>query len=403
MSWHLAVTPRNWQETAFQEWHRKKRGILSVVTGGGKTVFAFLCMEALRKNNSQQKFNIVVPTTALLDQWFVSLVNDLGVSESQIACYSGKERPKEPCEINLFVINTARDCAGPISESGTYALIVDECHRAGSPCNARSLEGVYNATLGLSATPEREYDDGFLEFVEPRLGPIFFTYLYEDAWNDGVICHFDLVNVRVPLLPDEEEKYRKFTVRAARESKRIEKGDGSEDVLKMILQRRSAVSQQAAHRIPITAKIVEEHRGTRAIVFHERVSDTRTIADVLSKRGHSTTEYHTRIAPAVRRHNLTLYRQGMFDVLVCCRALDEGMNVPETSIAVIASSTSSTRQRIQRLGRVLRPAPGKERATVYTLYATKSEERRLKKEASRLREISSVRWLQGGVERWQES
>jgi superfamily II DNA or RNA helicase len=68
------------------------------------------------------------------------------------------------------------------------------------------------------------------------------------------------------------------------------------------------------------------------------------------------------------------------------------MNVPETSVAVIASSTASNRQRIQRLGRILRPAKGKDFATVYTIYATDEERKRLLKEASDLEEVTSVTW-----------
>ena len=70
--------------------------------------------------------------------------------------------------------------------------------------------------------------------------------------------------------------------------------------------------------------------------------------------------------------------------MVTCRALDEGINVPETDVAIVASSTGSVRQRIQRLGRVLRPAPGKQRARIYTIYVSKPEEERLIKEAGKL-------------------
>ena len=97
----------------------------------------------------------------------------------------------------------------------------------------------------------------------------------------------------------------------------------------------------------------------------------------------------------IRRDNLRLYRQGIFDVLVSCRALDEGMNVPETAVAIVASSTASYRQRIQRLGRVLRPAPGKRMASIYTIYATNQEEERLKEEAAGLQNAEAVQWFRG--------
>ena len=87
--------------------------------------------------------------------------------------------------------------------------------------------------------------------------------------------------------------------------------------------------------------------------------------------------------------------RGIFDVLISCRALDEGMNVPETRVAVIASSTASQRQRIQRFGRVLRPAEGKDGAIIYTLFATKQERNRLQKEATEFEGIAQVTWSLG--------
>jgi superfamily II DNA or RNA helicase len=71
------------------------------------------------------------------------------------------------------------------------------------------------------------------------------------------------------------------------------------------------------------------------------------------------------------------------------------MNVPETAVAVIASSTASQRQRIQRLGRVLRPARGKSKATIYTLFATEQEKIRLTNEAERLEGVANILWATG--------
>jgi superfamily II DNA or RNA helicase len=141
-------------------------------------------------------------------------------------------------------------------------------------------------------------------------------------------------------------------------------------------------------RIPVAAKIVEQHRGIRTIIFHERIDAATLLWEILKKRNHSVCLYHSRLSPNWRRDNLRLFRQGVFDVLVSCRALDEGMNVPETAVAVIASSTASHRQRIQRLGRVLRPSRGKDKAVIYT-------EKRLQNEAARLEDVASVAWATG--------
>ena len=75
--------------------------------------------------------------------------------------------------------------------------------------------GDFAAALGLSATPEREYDEGFQKYVVPALGPVVFEYGYVQAFEDKVITPFDLVNVQIDFLPHEKEEYDKLTRRAA--------------------------------------------------------------------------------------------------------------------------------------------------------------------------------------------
>jgi superfamily II DNA or RNA helicase len=272
---------------------------------------------------------------------------------------------------------------------------VDECHRAGSPENAKALAGTFSAALGLSATPEREYDEGFQKYVVPALGPVIFEYDYVQAFQDEVITPFDLINVQIQFLPHEKEEYDKLTRRVAVLFNKAKTDSEAEVKLKFVLQKRAGISAQARMRIPVAARIVDEHRGTRTIIFHERVNAATTLYTILKKRNHSVCLYHSKIAPNWRRDNLRLFRQGVFDVLVSCRALDEGMNVPETAVAVIASSTASQRQRIQRLGRVLRPARGKSKATIYTLFATEQEKIRLTNEAERLEGVANILWATG--------
>ena len=211
VEWHLRLEPRGWQQDALSKWQSNRRGIVSVVTGGGKTVFAQLCMNAVAEMNPDTQFILVVPSITLLDQWYVSLVEDLSVSPDEIACYSGQEKPKKPKRVNILVINTARDWVEKLSLLNPSFLIVDECHRAGSPTNAKALKGEFIATLGLSATPIREYDDGYTTYLEPALGEIVYSYDYRQAYEDKVICPFDLVNVKVPLLERERVEYNRMT------------------------------------------------------------------------------------------------------------------------------------------------------------------------------------------------
>lgn len=396
--WRLAQNPRRWQTEALSEWQaHNRRGIARVVTGAGKTIFAELCMLDFLEAEPDSRIVVVVPTLALLDQWHIDLQEDLGVDAEEIATYSGEGKTDEPGRINLLVLNTARIEAPNLGRGVPMLLIVDECHRAASPENAKALTGSHAATLGLSATPERDYDEGLSEVLEPALGPIFYDYDYDRARRDGVITEYVLVNVAVPLLAAEQDRYDALSNSVGAAVRALNAGKGDEDRLKVALRRRAAVSARAAKRVPVAAWIAEQHRGRRTVIFHEEIASAERIYRLLVKQGHNATLYHSKIAPHVRRDNLRLFRRGAFQILVSCRALDEGVNVPETEVGIIASSTASSRQRIQRLGRVLRPARGKDHATVYTLYATGIEERRLREEADRLESASAVRWQKAHV------
>jgi superfamily II DNA or RNA helicase len=276
-------------------------------------------------------------------------------------------------------------------------LVVDECHRAGAEQSRDALLGSFVATLGLSATPEREYDQGLTDVLVPRLGPIIFDYTYVEAAADGVIAPFGLVNIEVPLTRGEGDEYEKLSRRVSMAWRAYKAGKVDETRVKILLRRRALLSAKARRRVPVAVSLVDAHRGSRIVIFHEGIAEAEEIAALLAERKHNVTLYHSKIASAMRRDNLRLFRRGRFQVLVSCRALDEGVNVPETEIGIIASSTASTRQRIQRLGRVLRPAPGKQAATVYTLFATKVEEERLRTEAQGLIGTADVAWRRAHI------
>ena len=81
---------------------------------------------------------------------------------------------------NLAVINTASELP-TTGHWGKLFLIVDECHKAASDSFRKVLDIKSTASLGLSATPERPYDDGLEKVLIPALGPVIFTYDYAAA------------------------------------------------------------------------------------------------------------------------------------------------------------------------------------------------------------------------------
>ena len=389
--------PRQWQIEALEEWRNHDRhGVASVVTGGGKTLFAFQCLADAISVAPEIRVIILVPTIALLDQWIVGLEEDLGIPTSQIGSYSGESKMKSPRQVNIMVINSARSRINSVAEGAETFLIVDECHRAASGANSQALLGRHRMTLGLSATPERQYDELFDTVIVPALGPVIYKYEYSRALSDGVISPYQLINLRISLSESEAAEYQKLTKRLAPLLRRREIGEMVDEQIQRLLIARARVSTRAKIRLPSTVRIIDRHRRERAIVFHEEIESAEIITATLKRRGHRVAAYHSGLGPSLRQDNLRIFRRGEIDVLVTCRALDEGIDVPNASLAVIAASTSSTRQRIQRLGRVLRPAAGKEMATVYTIYATDLESDRLTKEAENLQGADSVKWQKFG-------
>jgi superfamily II DNA or RNA helicase len=388
----LGLTPRRWQLEAMARWEEADgHGVVSVVTGAGKTALALLLFDQLRRDHPDLRLVVIVPTLALLDQWYVALESECGLQGDDIALYSGEGRARVPGVANLLVINTARTCAPDLVSDSTF-FIVDECHRAGSEENARALDVAPRWTLGLSATPVRDFDDGFERLVAPALGEIIYEYGYADARRDGIVAPVALHNFHFDLSSAEQSEYNKLSAQIARRWRQTD--DAQDDLrLKQLLLRRARLVANSRRRIVACVAIAERFEG-RKIIFHESIASADAIADLLDKRGERVGLYHSALAPTIRRRNLELFKLGQLSTLVTCRALDEGLNVPDASVAIVAASTRSTRQRIQRLGRVLRVAEGKEEAVVCTLYATEPERERLTAEAESLADVADTRWYE---------
>ena len=375
---------RQWQQAALPLWREQgRRGIISVVTGGGKTVFALACIADARPDITL----IVVPTIALLDQWWEESAAFFGLSLDEINVISGRQGLKSGT-INISVLNTA---ARIMSEGRARRcmLVVDECHKAASEKFRMALDIPNHASLGLSATPQRQYDDGLNEVLIPKLGPVIFQYSYSDALRDRVIVPFALRNVVFELEEDCQSEYDKLTKAIARSVQKH--GPEAEQSVALML-RRARVLNLSLNRVRLALKIIAAHRGKRMLVFHEDIAACDLIKQVLVEAGIKAGIYHSKMGLRERAETLQRYRIGEITVLVTCRALDEGFNVPETEIGIIAASTATRRQRIQRLGRILRPSPDKEGAVVYSLVATGPEIHRLQEEEREFEGIAEITW-----------
>jgi superfamily II DNA or RNA helicase len=374
---------RAWQVNAMRLWREAGyRGIVGAVTGGGKTIFALAAIEEYKPRATL----IVVPTVALLEQWWGEAAAYFKLGLDDINIVQGKKTKVVSGTVNIVVLNTASKIDKLPERT---LLIVDECHKAATESFGTVLELPHQASLGLSATPERQYDDGLSEILVPLIGPVLLNYTYREAMADGVIVPFNLHNLVFDLEAECQQQYDQITKSIARSVSKL--GIEAPESIALMLKR-ARVLNMSTQRVIIALKLIARHSGQKALVFHENIEACDVIHQVLMASGVRAGIYHSKMKSRQRAQMIADYKSSELDVLVTCRALDEGFNVPETQIGIIAASTATRRQRIQRLGRVLRPSSGKEGAIIYTLVATDPEIRRLKEEESEMEGVAEVTW-----------
>ena len=384
---------REWQEKAFPLWWEKKRGIIKVVTGGGKTFFAIHCLKRYLENDPQKSILIVVPSIALLDQWYDSLSQNF--DDKEISLNGGGEQTKIITKICISTIDSLKNIISLIDAENSL-LIVDECHKIGTEKRGEMLTNVWHATLGLSATPERDYDDNFYIIIKKILGDIIFDYDYIDAREDEVIVNFKLLYGYAALLPEEENKYKKFTKSIQRRAATIGGQDMNDYPLKMLIFNRARLVKNSKNRIPYGIELIQKYERDSWIVFTENKKQAKEFNKIVNKlKGFNSGIYNTDLNDDERQENLEKFKAGNLNVLVSCTALDEGFDMPEADGAMILSASSSKRQRIQRMGRVLRITANKENALIVTVYSSKTEYEKLREESNRYKlEGVPVKWQQ---------
>lgn len=389
----MSVELRAWQAEAIARWVAyERRGILEVTTGAGKTICAIGCIEDFWRSCRSGRVIILVPSIALADQWYANLETHLPSTEGGIEVYGAGMKPAGPGRVNIMVINTGREWAPRIAGEFPTFLIADECHKYASPANARALTGRHLATLGLSATPRRQYDTRFEEYVVPNLGPVIFEYGLVAAYRDSILVRPKITNIAVGLSDKEQEIDDAQSRRIGFLSSQVASGAVGQMELERAVFQRANTRRNATARLRATAHLLNEHRNNICIVFHETIEAAEILCELLAKRKHRVTIYHSKLDSNLRRDNLRLFMEGKFDVLVACRAIDEGFDFPDAQVAVIASGTKSIRQRVQRIGRVLRAAPNKETAIIYTIYLEGLEEEALLRADAGLNDVFEIGW-----------
>ncbi|MCG8600477.1 MAG: DEAD/DEAH box helicase [Verrucomicrobiales bacterium] len=408
----------DWQNKCVDRWFREShRGTIKVVTGGGKTLLALAAAERLQQTEQPDlRLVIVVPTIVLLHQWYEELIEKGNLPASAIGRLGGGYQDDlSGCRILISVLVSASNKLPEFVEAAGVGdrlmLVVDECHRAGASQMSRILECNRAYSLGLSATPERdedvpgnEDDEGYEDSVVGKaLGRIIFELSYADALKFGLIPPFTINHFGLALTAGERQKYDQLSraisdarselaaaapadaasggaffrwVRGAAMKRGGEIGGLAAKMTADTSRRKELLYRMDARTeavIEILKKEFEINPDAQVILFHESIAEAMRLFGRLREGGFAAIAEHSELPDSIRENGLNLFRKGIAQVLVSVKSLIEGFNVPAVDVGIVVASSSSVRQRIQSMGRVMRRhrgAEGEENSScIYVLYA----------------------------------
>lgn len=400
---------REIQTKAYSSWIKNnKQGIFAMATGSGKTVTALNCLLKCYKEDGFYKSIIAVPTQALAIQWeqevrafnFQNIISTHTEKDwkSILRRYSTRsilDKKKNIVLITTYATFNRKDIQEFIKDTQgieTFIYIADEAHNIGATNTLKNLPNSILQRIGLSATPERIYDD----FGSERLYEFFnscppkYTYRYtmKDAIDDKILCHYDYFPIFIELTDKEMDEYAKVTTQLR---KYIDSETGKyKKEAEMLLLKRKRIIHKAENKKTAISNLLEGLKRKRKLDYtfvfvpegfepdysesdsysiqNEDIHIIDEYATMFKEQNYSYHKYISGIddAPGI----LKAFSDGDIQILLSMKCLDEGVDIPRAEHAIFCSSTGNPRQFVQRRGRVLRKSKEKEKATIWDLIVT---------------------------------
>ena len=240
----------------------------------------------------------------------------------------------------------------PSAQTKATLVVHDEVHRLGSRGNREALTPFATAPfrLGLSATPDRAYDQEGNDFIETHVGPLLFQFPLEAAIAEGILCEFDYHPLSYSPSDDDRQRLQNIFARA---STREAAGDPmSDEELWIELSR---VHKTSKEKLPVFDEIVRRHPEllNRCIVFVETHDYGKQVLEIIHRYRH---DFHTYYA-SEDHQTLRRFAEGHVACLLTCHRLSEGIDIRGLESVVLFSSARARLETIQRIGRCLRVDP----------------------------------------------
>ncbi|WP_027449532.1 DEAD/DEAH box helicase family protein [Xylanibacter brevis] len=415
--------PRDYQKIAFKNWvNNGQKGLFAMATGTGKTITSLNCLLEIYKRKGYYKAFILVPTITLVNQWeqecrkfqFSNIIkvyskNLTWRDDVERILFNEKYKTEKESEISYIIISTyasySREKVFKVLngfDKRRVLMISDECHNMGSDSIVKHLNEIpYLRRIGLSATPERQFDDDGNKKLNKFFGSeehYTFEYSMEEAIKNGVLCRYMYYPHVVRLTPGEMSAYVEISEKIAKYfNYDTETFDHMDDILKMKLLERKRIIHKAVNKLDIFKSIikkrfVEKGNLKYSLIYvpegnkpdyvgaqddfdrYENIDDDNDTEHLINIYTQSVTEIddHVTVRKFVsgqkdREELLHDFAEGKIHVLTSMKCLDEGVDVPRSELAIFCASTGNPRQFIQRRGRVLRTHPDKKMAELHDL------------------------------------
>ncbi|MFN0122519.1 MAG: DEAD/DEAH box helicase family protein, partial [Blastocatellia bacterium] len=384
----LVAEPRPYQRESIDAWKQAgRRGVVILPTGAGKTFVAQMAIEMVGRSTL-----VVVPTIDLMNQWYDLLRASF---RAEIGLIGGGY-----FEQGAIVVTTYASAFRFMERKGDEfgLLIFDECHHLPSDVYRYAAElSIAPFRLGLTATPERE--DGAEDMLTRLIGPVVYRKEAQHLAGE-YLADYTIEQIRVQLTEAERAAYESERVlfREFLRDNRINFGDPRGWQHFIMLSARSQAGRRAMQayreskrialgtdaKLRALERILLRHRRDRVIVF---TAENDMVWRISARFLVPSITHETPVKE--RSFWLESFNQGDVLALVTSKVLNEGVNVPAASVAVVLSGSGSSREHIQRLGRILRKQPDKE-AVLYEVVTSQTAEEYISQRRTNARQFQEA-------------
>ena len=358
---HKKLSKWRHQDEARDIFLAAERGVLNMATGTGKTRTSLNILRALSKRNSIDTVIISTDGNDLLDQWYVELLSIRSDIGAKVIRHYKSSRGVEDFLLepkNSVLLVSRQPLASALRqlppEIGRRTLLIhDEVHGLGSPANRTRLSRLSDNIrfrLGLSATPEREYDDKGNTFLMEHIGPELFRFELGDAIRREILAPFNYFPL--PYVSTAEDGQRVQDVYKRKAARAAEGNPMSDEEVWIDIAR---VYKTSKAKLPIFDDFIRNNQNLlkRCIVFVETQEYGDEVLEIIHKY---RSDFHTYFS-GEESATLKRFANGELECLITCHRVSEGIDIQSLNSVILFSSARARLETIQRMGRCLRTDP----------------------------------------------